>query len=87
MKKIHEISNILSKINSKEEINLFLNELLTESEIDALSKRWRILSMLKQGIPQRDIAKELNVSLCKITRGSKILKQKDSVIRKHLIKE
>ena len=38
-------------------------------------------------IPQRDIAKELQVSLCKVTRGAKIMKDKNSILAKHLIKE
>ena len=87
MKNIAEISNIINKLKTSEEICYFLNELLTKSEIDTLSKRWRILTMLKEGITQRDIAKELNVSLCKITRGSKILKDKNSIVKKYLIKE
>jgi len=43
--------------------------------------------MLKEGRTQRAIAHELKVSLCKVTRGSKILKDKNSVITKYLVKE
>ena len=32
----------------------------------------------------KEISKELQVSLCKVTRGSKILKNKKSVITKYL---
>ena len=68
------------------EIESFFKELLTESEIETLSKRWRILDLLAQGSTQRDIAKELKVSLCKVTRGAKILKDKDSILANYLIK-
>ncbi|MBQ5391648.1 MAG: transcriptional regulator, partial [Spirochaetales bacterium] len=34
--------------------------------------------------PQRRIAKDMEVSLCKITRGSKTLKKDDSVIKRVL---
>ena len=84
MESIKEISKVLKKINSDKEIQNFLLELLTESEVETLSKRWRIVKMLLEGKTQRDIAKELNVSLCKVTRGSKILKNKNSVISKKL---
>ena len=87
MESIKEISKILKNIESSKEIQNFLLELLTESEVETLSKRWRIVKMLIGGKTQRDIAKELNVSLCKVTRGSKILKNKDSVISKKLKKE
>lgn len=82
-----EIIEVLSKLKTKEEINSFLNEILTEKEINTLSKRWRILNMLAQGDTQRDIASKLSVSLCKITRGAKILKNKNAIVTKYLIKE
>jgi len=43
--------------------------------------------MLNDGYTQRDIAKELQVSLCKVTRGAKIIKNKNSILTKYLIKE
>ena len=63
------------------------NEIFTKNELDTLSKRWRILKMLSQGATQREIANSLNVSLCKVTRGSKILKNKNAITTKYLIKE
>ncbi len=86
MDSIKEISNLISKIGSENEVYEFISELLTESEISTLSKRWRILKMLSEGRTQRDIAKELNVSLCKVTRGSRILKDEKAIVYK-LIKE
>ena len=71
-------------MKSKNEIYNFLLEILTASEVETLSKRWRILKMLKAGKTQREIAKELNVSLCKVTRGAKIIKNPKSVVSKIL---
>ena len=82
---IEEITNFILKLNSQEEAQAFLKEMLSEAEMSALSKRWRILSMLAEGRTQRNIVKELKVSLCKVTRGSKLLKDKDSVITKHFM--
>ena len=82
---IDEIAKIIKKQNSKDEVVTLLKELLSESEMQTLSKRWRILSMLAEGRTQRDIVKELNVSLCKVTRGSKILKGENSVIAKYFM--
>ena len=87
MENIKEISQIIKNIESQANIVDFFKELLTKSELETLSKRWHILKMLKKGIPQRQIAKELQVSLCKITRGAKILKDNNSILAKHLIKE
>lgn len=82
---IEEITNFIFKLNSQEEAQAFLKEMLSEAEMSALSKRWRILSMLAEGRTQRDIVKELKVSLCKVTRGSKLLKDKNSVITKYFM--
>ena len=87
MNTIKEISGIINKMDSVEKVNNFLLEILTESEVETLSKRWRIVKMLLNGKTQREISKELNVSLCNVTRGSKILKNDKSVIKNYLKKE
>ena len=87
MKNIEEISTLIKNFYTEAEIVAFFKELLTESELETLSKRWRIMRMLADGSTQREIANELGVSLCKVTRGSKILKDKNSILTKCLIKE
>ena len=87
MQNIQKISKLVKNLHTEAEIESFFKELLTESEIETLSKRWRILEMLNQGSTQREIAKELQVSLCKVTRGAKILKDKESVLGKSLAME
>ena len=87
MKNIEEISNLVKNFYTEAEIIAFFKELLTESEIETLSKRWCILKMLANGVTQREIAKNLGVSLCKVTRGAKILKNKNSSLVKYLMKD
>ena len=36
--------------------------------------RWKLINLLLDGIPQRKISSELNISLGKIARGSRMLK-------------
>ena len=84
MKTLEEISKLVKNIDTTAEIEAFFKELLTESELETLSKRWRILEMLKEGCTQREIAKDLQVSLCKVTRGAKIMKDKNSILAKYL---
>ena len=87
MQNLKKISKLVKNLHSEVEIEMFLKELLTESEIATLSKRWHILDLMSKSYTQRDIAKRLQVSLCKVTRGSKILKNKDSIIAKFLQEE
>lgn len=72
-------AEVFSRIESPEEMRRFFDEILTASEVRALALRWLLLQRLNVGIPQRKIAQELRISLCKITRGSKILKDRNSV--------
>ncbi|MCK4768643.1 MAG: transcriptional regulator, partial [Desulfobacula sp.] len=51
---------------------------------DDISLRWKLLKDLHNGLTQRKIAEKYGISLCKITRGSKILKNKDSAVLKVL---
>lgn len=81
MHNLEEIAEILSTMN-KNEITTFFKEILTLSEITTLSKRWCILKMLASNCTQREIAQNLKVSLCKVTRGAKILKSSNSITRK-----
>lgn len=73
------VASILASIQSPKEMRTFLEELLTPSEVRDLTLRWLLLERLAEGVTQRKIAEELRISLCKITRGSRILKQKDAV--------
>ena len=84
---ICEIAKLIKKLKTSEEVMAFLNEVLTESEIDTLSKRWRILKMLRGGSTQRDVSSKMGVSLCKVTRGAKLLKNENSLTSKYLLKE
>ena len=83
---IDEISKSIQTLDNQNAIRNFLLEILTQSELETLSKRWRILKMLHEGETQREIAKALGVSLCKVTRGAKILKDNTSTIA-NMIKE
>lgn len=81
---IREISRVLAKIDKPEEVEEFLSQLFTPSEKVDLGKRWALVHLLNDGMSQRRIAKELGISLCKITRGSKELKKEDSAFRRML---
>ena len=46
--------------------------------------RWLLLKEINKGTTQREIARKYNMSLCKITRGSKELQKPDSAFLKML---
>lgn len=66
---------LMTKLDKNDQTESFLNLFLTASERDALSTRYQIIkALLKGDKTQRVIAKELKVSIAKITRGSNFLK-------------
>lgn len=66
------ITDILLKIDSKEEISNLLEDLLTPSEILEISDRIMIIKLLKQWISQREIASKLWISLTTVSRWSRL---------------
>ena len=82
MKTLKELAGALSRIKDKKLIEEFLISILTKNEIKTISSRWELVKLLYQGVSQRQISKKLNLSLCKITRGSKELKKENSVLKK-----
>ena len=81
---LSEIIEIFSKTTDRREMRKLFEDVFTDAERTDIAKRWYIYKELYKGTPQRRIAKDMEVSLCKITRGSKTLKNDDSVIRKVL---
>ena len=86
---LFELAQTLAVCDDDRLIYDFLASLFTESEVMEIGNRWALVRLLEQGMSQRAIAKELGLSLCKITRGSKELKKKDSPFGKmiNLFKE
>ncbi len=76
----NELITVINEIRDPTLIFRFFKELLTETELKDLSLRWELLKKLHDGISQRKIASELGISLCKITRGSKLLKDRHSAV-------
>ncbi len=73
-----------STLKDPQKRDTFFNELLTPNERHDLAARWLLMKELLSGTTQRAIAKELGLSLCKITRGSRQLKREGSVCKELL---
>ena len=82
--KCSEIAEVLCRIQDKNEMKAFLEEILTPNENHDLGLRWQLMRKLTEGISQRAISADLGISLCKITRGAKIIKNKESISNKYL---
>lgn len=73
-----ELCGLLLKIKDKNELKSVFNCLFTPNERRDFAERWQVVKELKAGTTQREIARKYNMSLCKITRGSKELQKSGS---------
>lgn len=73
-----ELCHIFSITENPSDIDKFFKGLFTPAELKNLSERWLLVKELHNGKTQRQVAKTYNMSLCKITRGSKEMKNEES---------
>ena len=78
---LNEIAEALGAIGDAGLIRRFLESILTPREREEIAGRWELVKLLDRGESQRHVAKRLGMSLCKITRGSRELKKKDSAFK------
>ena len=83
---IIKVAEALASMKAASDVRRFLSEICTDSECRDIALRWHLMKKLSEGVPQRAIAKELGLSLCKITRGSKYMKNDASIFRQLVLK-
>ena len=81
---LNEIAEVLCGIKDVALMRRFMESILTQGEREEIAGRWELVKLLDRGISQRQVAKRLGMNLCKITRGSRELKKRDSALRRSL---
>ena len=81
---LFELANALANTKDPQLIKDFLSRLLTPAETADIASRWALVKALEAKIPQREISKTLGLSLCKITRGSREMKNPNQAFQKLL---
>jgi TrpR family trp operon transcriptional repressor len=81
---IRDVARILARLEDEALVEDFLVSILTPREISEVARRWELVRLLDQGMSQRSVARRLGMSLCKITRGSRELKKRNSAFRRVL---
>lgn len=83
-KSFSELCSLLAEIDDEKFIYDFFNCLFTPAERKDFSARWLLVKEIAKGTTQREIASNFNMSLCKITRGSKELRKEGSAFQRML---
>jgi len=74
-----DLAKVIAKINDKALLEDFMRCLFTRSEIVDIAGRWALVKALfEKRMSQREIANDMSISLCKITRGSREMKKPNS---------
>ncbi len=81
---VKELADAFVSIRDASLATAFLNNILTPAELEEISKRLQIVKLLLKGVPQRDVAKKLNVSMGTVSRGSRELKYGENGFKKIL---
>ncbi|MBI2627659.1 transcriptional regulator [Candidatus Nomurabacteria bacterium] len=73
-----ELVEIFAKIlGNRELMGLFLKDILTPNEFEALSLRWQIVKKLNKGETHRSVVEDLGLGMSTVTRGSRMLRNKN----------
>lgn len=72
---LDELVKHLLEMKDHEQMENAIRNLLTPSELTEISKRLQIFKLLREGMPQRQIAEKLGVGIATVTRGSRALRE------------
>lgn len=79
-----DIISVFCSTIEPDDMKALFDDLFTSSEVKDMVNRWLLMTDLYKGKPQREIAEDRKLSLCKITRGSKMLKKEDGFMHRLL---
>ncbi len=65
----------LLSLRQPAELRAFLDDLCTPAELEALCDRWRVIPLLQQGVPYREIHDRTGVSVTTIGRVARCLER------------
>jgi TrpR family trp operon transcriptional repressor len=70
---LRDLYRLFASVKTESDAEKLLTDILTPQELESLAERWQLVQSLHAGVPQRDIAKKLGISISKVTRGSRQL--------------
>lgn len=70
---LQALARALAALSRPDDVRAFLLDLCTPAELEAMSDRWRVVPLLVQGIPYREIHDLTQVSVTTIGRVARTL--------------
>jgi TrpR-related protein YerC/YecD len=67
------LARALAALDKPQDVQAFLRDLCTPAELEALSDRWKVVPLLQQGVPYREIHELTGVSVTTTGRVARSL--------------
>ena len=71
---VSDLCDAFLSLESGDEVMMFLRDLCTPQEINALQERWRVCQLLDRGLSYRDIHRTTGASLTTVGRVARFLR-------------
>jgi TrpR-related protein YerC/YecD len=63
-----DLFQTIASLQSAGEVERFVRDLCTESELDAMAHRWQVAQLLDEGLPYLEVARRAHASTTTVTR-------------------
>jgi len=70
-----DLAAAIASLRSSDEVRAFLEDLCTPAELEAMTDRWRVVPLLAEGVPYREIHDRTLVSVTTIGRVARTLER------------
>ncbi len=70
-----ELFETIARLKSEAEVEHFLRDLCTLSELDAMAHRWQVAKLLDEGLPYQEVARRAHASTTTVTRVAQWLRR------------
>lgn len=65
---IASLAEVLARLDAPQAVAAFLEDLCTPAELEAMADRWRVVPLVAQGVPYREIHERTQVSVTTVGR-------------------
>jgi TrpR-related protein YerC/YecD len=72
---IDDLANALQRLATADQVRAFLEDLCTPAELEAMSDRWKVVPLVAEGVPYREIHDRTLVSVTTIGRVARTLER------------
>lgn len=72
---LNALASALAALTQAQDVRAFLEDLCTPAELEAMSDRWKVVPLLLEGVPYREIHDRTLVSVTTIGRVARTLER------------